>query len=123
MNVRMQHPDSLDPQRQARPPAEAGPTADDSAPTAPATGDGAADDGVDQLTYEQARDELVGVVRRLESGELPLEEALRLWQRGEALADRCQDWLDGARRALDEARGDRGDEADDAGTTPADGRA
>ncbi|MGC5628657.1 exodeoxyribonuclease VII small subunit [Georgenia sp. Z1344] len=56
------------------------------------------------MSYEQARDELVGVVRRLESGELPLEEALALWQRGEALADRCQSWLDGARRALDEAR-------------------
>lgn len=64
---------------------------------------------VNQLTYEQARDELVDVVRRLETGQASLEEALELWERGEALADRCQTWLDGARRRLDEARTRRED--------------
>ena len=59
---------------------------------------------VDQLGYEQARDELVAVVARLESGAGTLEEALALWERGEALADRCQQWLDGARRRLTAAR-------------------
>lgn len=53
------------------------------------------------LTYEQARDELVGVVTALESGGVPLEESLALWERGEALAGRCQEWLDGARQRLD----------------------
>ena len=52
------------------------------------------------LGYEQARDELVAVVSRLESGAGSLEEALSLWERGEALAARCQQWLDGARERL-----------------------
>jgi exodeoxyribonuclease VII small subunit len=55
-------------------------------------------------TYEQARAELEDVVRRLEAGGVPLEESLALWERGEALAQRCQDWLDGARQRLDSAR-------------------
>ena len=52
--------------------------------------------------YEQARDELAEVVRRLEAGGLTLEESLALWERGEKLATICQDWLDGARKRLDE---------------------
>lgn len=57
----------------------------------------------EQPTYEQAREELVDVVRRLESGAATLEESLALWERGEALAAICQDWLDGARARLDSA--------------------
>jgi exodeoxyribonuclease VII small subunit len=55
---------------------------------------------VASLGYEQARDELVGVVARLEAGADSLEESLALWERGEALAARCQEWLDGARARL-----------------------
>ena len=55
------------------------------------------------LGYEQARDELVDVVRRLEAGSASLEDSLRLWERGEALADRCEQWLAGARARLDAA--------------------
>jgi exodeoxyribonuclease VII small subunit len=62
-------------------------------------------DPLDELSYEQARDELLDVVRRLEAGGTSLEESLALWERGEALADRCQRWLDGARARLDHARG------------------
>jgi exodeoxyribonuclease VII small subunit len=58
----------------------------------------------DSLTYEQARDELIEVVRRLESGGVPLEESLALWERGEELAAICQAWLDGARAKLKAAR-------------------
>ncbi len=54
-----------------------------------------------ELSYEQARDELVGVVRRLESGAETLEESLALWERGEALARRCETWLAGAQAKLD----------------------
>lgn len=54
-------------------------------------------------TYEQARDELTDVVRRLEAGPETLEEALALWERGEALAAICQQWLDGARARLQSA--------------------
>ena len=59
---------------------------------------------VASLSYEQARDELVTVVSRLESGGEPLEASLALWERGEALAARCQEWLDGARQRIEEAR-------------------
>jgi exodeoxyribonuclease VII small subunit len=55
---------------------------------------------VAELTYEQARDELVQVVARLEAGSESLEGSLALWERGEALAARCQQWLDGARERL-----------------------
>ena len=57
----------------------------------------------EELSYEQARDELVDVVRRLEAGGTTLEESLALWQRGEKLAQVCQRWLDGARAKLDAA--------------------
>ena len=54
-----------------------------------------------QLSYEQARAELAGVVERLEAGGATLEESLALWERGEQLADTCQAWLDGARERLE----------------------
>ena len=56
-----------------------------------------------EIPYEQAREELVEVVRSLEQGGLTLEESLALWERGERLATICQDWLDGARARLDAA--------------------
>jgi exodeoxyribonuclease VII small subunit len=56
-----------------------------------------------RLSYEEAREELVEVVRRLESGGTDLEESLALWERGEHLATVCQRWLDGARERLDAA--------------------
>lgn len=59
---------------------------------------------VDQLSYEQARDELVHVVGELEQGAETLERSLELWERGEALARRCEEWLIGARQRLDAAR-------------------
>jgi exodeoxyribonuclease VII small subunit len=52
------------------------------------------------ISYEQAREELAEVVRRLETGGASLEESLALWERGEALARICQDWLDGARARI-----------------------
>lgn len=52
------------------------------------------------LSYEQARDELMAVVANLEAGGTSLEESLSLWQRGEELAKICQQWLDGAREKL-----------------------
>ena len=59
----------------------------------------------DQPSYEEAREELIEVVRTLEAGGTTLEESLALWERGEALAKVCQEWLDGARKRLDEAIG------------------
>ena len=66
-----------------------------------------------ELTYEQARDELVSVVHRLESGGVPLDESLKLWERGEALAAVCQQRLDGARARVDAARRSRTGTADE----------
>ena len=59
---------------------------------------------LDTLSYEQARDELVVIVQRLESGGVPLEESLALWERGEQLAAICQAWLDGAKAKIEAAR-------------------
>jgi exodeoxyribonuclease VII small subunit len=55
------------------------------------------------LGYEQARDELVEVVRRLEAGGLSLEDSLALWERGEKLAKTCERHLAGARQRIDAA--------------------
>ncbi|MFF8570195.1 exodeoxyribonuclease VII small subunit [Streptomyces sp. NPDC015140] len=71
------------------------------------------------LGYEQARDELIEVVRRLEAGGTTLEESLALWERGEELAKVCRRRLDGARARLDAALAeeagteDEGDEGDE----------
>ena len=63
------------------------------------------------VPYEQARDELIAVVQKLETGGTSLEEALALWERGEQLAGICQQWLDGARerlaKASDQAQSDQ----------------
>lgn len=59
---------------------------------------------IDGLSYEAAREELVGVVGKLEAGGASLEESLALWERGEALAKRCEQWLEGARKRLAAAR-------------------
>jgi exodeoxyribonuclease VII small subunit len=64
---------------------------------------------VAELGYEQARDQLVDVVRRLEAGGATLEESLALWERGEALATRCEQWLAGARARVEAARAEPSD--------------
>jgi exodeoxyribonuclease VII small subunit len=59
----------------------------------------------DELSYEAARDELIAIVSKLEAGGLGLEESIKLWERGEAVAAICQDRLEGARKRLDAAAG------------------
>ena len=61
-------------------------------------------DDIEAMSYEAARDELVQVVSQLEQGQITLEESIALWERGEALATRCEQWLDNARERLDRAR-------------------
>ncbi|MEU9356213.1 exodeoxyribonuclease VII small subunit [Streptomyces griseoloalbus] len=68
------------------------------------------------LGYEQARDELIEVVRRLEAGGTTLEESLALWERGEELAKVCRRWLDGARARLDAALAEEAEAGDSEGT-------
>jgi exodeoxyribonuclease VII small subunit len=79
----------------------------------PAPKDGAPDDNggapaaAQALSYEQARDKLAAVVKRLEAGGLTLEQSLELWERGERLAAVCAEWLDGARARLAAAIAER----------------
>ncbi|GAA3651480.1 exodeoxyribonuclease VII small subunit [Microbacterium marinilacus] len=75
-----------------------------SAPAAPAPAD------VASLSFEEARDELVRVVSELEQGAPTLEHSLALWERGEALAARCDEWLLGAKRRLEQAQAETGDD-------------
>ena len=58
---------------------------------------------ISQLGYENARDELIEVVRRLEAGGLDLDTSLQLWERGEQLAKRCEEHLAGARKKVEDA--------------------
>ena len=79
-----------------------------SEPTASSSSDQPAE--APALEYEAARDELIEVVKQLESGGLTLEQSIALWERGEKLADICQTWLDGAKARLESAKGDQQDE-------------
>lgn len=56
---------------------------------------------ISQMGYEESRDELVEVVRRLEQGGLDLDTSLKLWERGEELAKRCEEHLEGARQKVE----------------------
>ena len=58
---------------------------------------------ISQLGYEDCRDELIEVVRLLEQGGLDLDASLKLWERGEQLAKRCEEHLAGARRRVEDA--------------------
>lgn len=62
------------------------------------------DPEIQALSYEDAREQLMQVVGKLEAGGASLEESLALWERGEALAKRCEEWLEGARKRLAAAR-------------------
>jgi exodeoxyribonuclease VII small subunit len=55
-------------------------------------------------SYEQARDQLIEIVRQLESGDVPLSESMALWEKGEQLAAICTQWLEGARATIEAAR-------------------
>jgi exodeoxyribonuclease VII small subunit len=83
----------------------------------PSTTSAAVNADVAGLSYEQARDQLREVVQRLEAGGATLEESLALWERGEALVARCEQWLEGAQARLDAATGESSadDDEDDSG--------
>lgn len=66
---------------------------------------------VSELGYEACRDELVEVVRQLEQGGLDLDASLTLWERGEALAKRCEEHLAGARARIEQTLAGGDDES------------
>ena len=76
----------------------------------------AADGEGARLPYEQARDQLTELVKRLEAGGLTLEQSLELWERGERLATICEEWLEGARARLAAAIAQRSDNEPAPGT-------
>ncbi|MCC3317081.1 exodeoxyribonuclease VII small subunit [Nocardia africana] len=69
-------------------------------------------DEIATFGYERARDELVNVVKMLEQGGMDLDDSLALWERGEALANRCEEHLAGARRRVEDALSRRGTDQD-----------
>ncbi len=66
-------------------------------------------DDTTDLSFEEARDELVAIVGQLEAGNVPLAQSMALWERGEKLAATCQRWLDGAKTRIDAARAEAAD--------------
>ena len=55
-------------------------------------------------TYEQARDELIAIVARLESGDEPLADSMALFSRGEELAKICEQYLADAKQMVEQAQ-------------------
>ena len=64
---------------------------------------------VEAMTYEQARDELTKVLNQLEAGSVTLDQSMARWERGEVLAQKCEQWLAGARAKLDAVLKDKKD--------------
>ena len=64
---------------------------------------------ISAYSFEAARDELLTIVSKLEEGNVTLDASLDLWERGEKLAARCQEILDGARDRIAAVRGDEAD--------------
>lgn len=60
---------------------------------------------ISKMSYEEARDELQQVVTQLEQQNVTLDASMALWERGEALAKVCEEWLSGARKKLSDAQG------------------
>lgn len=79
------------------------------------TGNPSPERPVDELSYEQARDELIETVKILELGQMGLDESLKYWERGEALAKRCEQHLDRVNRRVDEAMSARNSAGDESG--------
>lgn len=71
---------------------------------------------VEQLSYEEARNELIETVKILELGQMGLDESLKFWERGEALAKACEAHLDGASQRVEAAlhSADQGDQTAEA---------
>ena len=71
-----------------------------------------------QMSFEQALKSLEEIVRRLESGDVPLEESIDLYERGEQLRKHCQARLDAAQARIEKIVA--GPDGKAAGTEPFD---
>jgi len=74
---------------------------------------------VEEMTFEEAMRELEQVVGQLERGDVPLEDSIKLYERGAALKKRCEDRLKAAEEKVEAITADADGNA--AGTKPADG--
>jgi len=73
---------------------------------------------ISAMSFEDALRALEDVVRRLESGEVPLDDSISLYERGEALRSHCQARLDAAQARIERIVTGPGGEAE--GTRPFD---
>lgn len=87
--------------------------------TAPAVASSLTDaerEAIAQMPYEEARDKLIQAVQALEAGGLNLDQSMRQWEIGEALARRAQTLLGEVRAKLDAAQAEQAASAQMAGT-------
>ena len=73
-------------------------------------------EAIAQMPYEEARDKLIQAVQALEAGGLNLDQSMRQWEIGEALAKRAQSLLGEVRAKLDAAQAEQATAANTAGT-------
>ena len=73
-------------------------------------------EAIEQMPYEEARDKLIQAVQALETGGLNLDQSMRQWEIGEALAKRAQSLLDEVRAKLDQAQAQQAASEATAGT-------
>ena len=74
---------------------------------------------IPEMRYEDAREELIAIVAKLEAGQAPLEDSMQLWRRGEALAAHCSRWLDGAQAEIERATAGPSERAPESATDSA----
>ncbi|KAA8829623.1 MULTISPECIES: exodeoxyribonuclease VII small subunit [Bifidobacterium] len=73
-------------------------------------------EAIAQMPYEEARDKLIQAVQALETGGLNLDQSMRQWEIGEALAKRAQGLLNDVRAKLDQAQAEQAANQATAGT-------
>lgn len=78
----------------------------------------AQDKPIGEMSFEEALRALEATVRKLESGEVPLDESIALYERGEELRKACQKRLDAAQAKIDKIVSDSEGRA--SGTVPFD---
>ena len=73
---------------------------------------------INTLPFERAIDELESIIKRLEEGKVPLAESVEIYERGEALKQRCEELLKAAEMRVEKITTDAGGKA--TGTAPLD---
>lgn len=61
---------------------------------------------LDDLTFEQAYEELTAIIEQMESGTLPLDESVKLYERGQNLSAYCERLLEDAELRINQLNED-----------------